>query len=228
MSFGGKSSTPKTQTARPAQLFTDFGKVTGKDSRSMRLTTKYMPGQKEAMQGASQSLADVVSGMPTSTNVNEAFDNPFYGALSGLMKSDLGQQADEARRNLSQQQAARGNFNNSSGIYAQQLQEKNIGSQLTDALLKSRLGAFDAYSQNQTQNMQRGAFFQNVMSALQSMAMEPLRMYSGVAPGLNQISLANMQAQNAANASQGGGGGGMFSSLMSSMGGALPKLMAGG
>jgi hypothetical protein len=226
MSFGGKSSTPSVKTARPAQLFTDFGNVTGKNAQSMRLETKYMPGQQEAMQGASQSLADIVAKTPTSTNVNEAFDNPFYGALSGLMKSDLGQQADEARRNLAQQQAARGNFNNSSGIYAQQLQEKNIGTQLTDALLKSRLGAFDAYSQNETQNMQRGAFFQNIMSALQSMAMEPLRMYSGVAPGLNQISLANMGAQNAANAS--GGGGGMFSSIMSAMGGAAPKLMAGG
>lgn len=227
MSFGGKDNKPSVKTARPAQLYTDFGNVTGKNARSMRLTTKYMPGQQEAMQGASQSLADIVAKTPTSTNINEAFDNPFYGALSGLMKSDLGQQADEARRNLAQQQAARGNLNNSSGIYAQQLQEKNIGQQLTDALLKSRLGAFDAYSQNQQQNMQRGAFFQNIMSALQSMAMEPLRMYSGVAPGLNQISLANMQAQNAANAS-GGGGGGMFSSLMSSMGGALPKLFAGG
>lgn len=232
MSFGKKkksSSSNNENTIRAPHLRTPFGSVTGNKKGDIRLTPKFQPGQEAAMADASASLGQIISGMPTTTDINQAFNNPFYDTLSQLQRNELGQEAEQARKALTEQQAARGNLNNSSGLYAQSLLERNIGDTLANNLLKARLGAFDAYNQNISNMMNRGAFFQNAMAGLQNLALRPLEIYQGIAPLGTQIQQYNNQANLMNQARQGGGGGGgLFSSLMGSAGQLIPGLLSGG
>lgn len=226
MSFGKKKSSGggDKKEIKPPTLSTPFGSVRGSTSGNISLRPKYLPGQQESMSTASQAFSDMLGSIPRQTDFNAAFDNPMYGTLSQLMRSDLGREADEARRTLAQQQAARGNLNNSSGIYAQQLMERNIGNTLADNLLKARLGAFDAYNQNIQNAMNRASFFQNALGTTQAQILRPLEIYQGIAP----LGMQTQQYNNALNQMPQQSGGGLFSSIMSATGGALPKLMAGG
>lgn len=221
MSFGKKKQQDKKDLRMPT-LSTPFGTVKGGKKGSVSLSPSYLPGQQQAMYDASSMFGQSLQGMPTSTNVQQAFDNPFSDALMSLARSDVGREAEDARRQLTAQQAARGDLRNSSGLYAQSLLDRNIGNTMADAMLKARLGGFDAYSQNENQNIQRATFFQNAMAALQNQMLEPLRIYQGIAPTSNQLQMANMGQQ------QQKSGGGLFSSAIGAFGGAIPKLFAGG
>lgn len=224
MSFGKKrSSSGSSKKIRTPNLNTPFGNIRGSTSGSVSVIPEYLPGQEEAINTASQSFGTMLAGIPTSTDFNAAFNNPMYDTLAQLQRSALGKEADEARRRLSQQQAARGNLSNSSGIYAQSLLENNIANTLADNLLKARLGAFDAYNQDLANQINRATFFQNALAGQQNMMLRPLEIYQGIAPLGAQIQQYNNPQQVS-----GGGGGGLFSSIMGSVGGAIPKLLAGG
>lgn len=226
MSFGNKksSSLGEQKEIKPPTLSTPFGSVKGKTSGDISYRPSYLPGQKASMSTASQAFSNMLGSIPQETDFNAAFDNPMYGTLSQLMRSDLGREADEARRTLTQQQAARGNLNNSSGIYAQQLMERNIGNTLADNLLKARLGAFDAYRQNMQDSMNRASFFQNALGTTQAQILRPLEIYQGIAP----LGMQTQQYNNALNQMPQQNSPGLFSQIMSASGSVVPKLLAGG
>lgn len=224
MGFGKKkSSGGDKKEVKPPTLSTPFGRVSGNTSGAISLRPTYLPGQKESMNTASQAFSQMLSNIPRETDFNAAFNNPVYDTLSNLMRSSLGQESEEARKTLLQQQAARGNLSNSSGIYAQQLLEKNIGQTMADNLLKARMGAFDAYNQNLQNSMNRASFFQNALGTTQAQLLRPLEIYQGVAPLGFQAQQYNNTLGQAPQQSSG-----LFSSIMGAAGGVLPKLMAGG
>lgn len=196
MSFGKKEkaktiAAPKSQTP---EMFTPFGTV-GANKNDITYTPNYLLGQKEALNTSSSKFNDVLGGMNTSTDINQAFNNPFYDTISQLMMGDINRNADQQRKTLAKQLAARGSLHNSSGIYAQALQGRDIASTTNDALLKARLGAYDSYRQNEQDNMARGQFFQSATTNGINQVLEPLRMYSSVSAPMLQTNQANMSAQ---------------------------------
>jgi hypothetical protein len=224
MVFGKKKSSSENNKLSMPTMTTPFGQVKGNSSGAVQLRPYFLPGQEESMNTASTNFGEAMRGVPTSLNINEAFDNPISRTLMELTRSDMGREAERARLNLNQTQAARGNLNNSSGLYAQSLLDDNIFRGLSDNLLKGRLAGFDAYRGNIQDQMNRASFFQNALTTTQNQILEPLRLYQGIAPISNQLQMYNNPAQ----AQGGGGGSGLFSSLMSSAGGMIPKLLAGG
>lgn len=191
------------QATKPMNFSSPWGSVT-----SSKSGISFNPVQ-SADQLATQGLTDskilgVIQGLPTTYDVNAAYNNPYFDTVASLYKRDIDSQRAQDTREFERNLNARNQIGSSYEAYYRNLMEKDYGGRYADANDKARLASSDAYNQSINQGLNVLAGLRNDRNSALDAAMAPFKLAMGYQSALtplqtaqanNYSSLAQIQAQ---------------------------------
>lgn len=195
MSFGKKksSNSDKYQSQiltalQPANFYSPFGKMEG---------GTYTPIE-SADQVAARGLTDrkllsTLGAIPDTFDVNQFYNNPFYGTVLNMTRQPIDMQRQQDERNLSNQLSARNQLGSSYDAYSKNLLAQRYDDAYRQAESRARLSSADAYTTSLQSALSTLGALRNESAASQDQALQPAKLalnYQQVSSPLQQ-SLAN-------------------------------------
>ncbi len=142
------SSSSQTKTTQaPPNFTTDMGSLVYGKKSGYTYNSKESDANKQARATTENSLNSLLSGIPTSFNINDAYNNPYYGTFKDFYTQPLQSQQAEDQRALRNRLSAQNQLGSSVDAYQNYLQNKQYNSAYQQAEQQARLGSADAYNQ---------------------------------------------------------------------------------
>lgn len=232
----GGSSSPRINSAAleqaqkwllPAQVQMGFGgtesfRENGRPTLRSHIDSEYFPDYRDQLRNTQIGLnAMSRSFMNRPSDMTSVFqNNPFTDVLRESFSQPILQRQEDQRRNMMRELASRGILDDSSGIYARALQNRDFNDELAQSDRAAQLGGFNAYLQEEQQRMALMAALRNEIGGNIETQMAPLKASLGLQSSINApvVAFGNMLGQQAfppqrVSSGSSGGGGGLFGTL---------------
>jgi hypothetical protein len=206
--LGGK----KSKTSSPKNYSSNFASPLGNYAYNRKAGGAYTPNVSQdfwsAFNTGDQKLNQTVQGLPTSFNVNDYYNNPFYESAKSLYTAPIQRQYQQDQTEMQNNLNARNQLGSSFEALMQRDLMQGRDYNLQAAENTARQSSADAYGNSINQALSTLAGLTNSRASLQDQLYAPLKIALGQQANVNQMqSTANnfVSNQNAINA-QGGSG----------------------
>jgi hypothetical protein len=184
-SFGNKTSQVNAAT-EPYAFQSPIANLSYKGHHA-RYNPYFTDDQKSTQSLTDSKLLGTLQSLPTSFNVNDAYNNPFYGDTKKLYQAPIMEQYGADAKELNNRLTAQNQLGSSYDAYSRNLLDQRRDSQLGQADARARLASFDAYQQQ----------FGNLLATLQGLrtdrnsalnaALAPIQAANGVQTSLSPL-----------------------------------------